>query len=1018
MIPVSLSLRNFLSYGEGCPPLDFTQFSVACLSGANGHGKSALLDALTYALWGEARKSAGERKPDEGLLRLGTSEMQVELCFELDDSLFRVIRSFRKKSRSGTTQLELQVFDEVSDQYRSLSESSSLTRTQERINQLLSMDYDTFINSAFIVQGRADEFTQKGARERKQILGEILGLSRYDQLQAMARTRLLDQTQRFEQEQRRLGELDEALAHKDQYTVQLQTLSAQLDERTRQLEGDEKVLEELRDQRHRREHLERQLAENKRQSDHLQERRQRLEKEQNHLQSQQEKDSEIIAQAATIQRDFTAYQELTGRESQLSRTVQEARNLETRSSQLDAQILQARHEVEQRLHKWEAQKQAIGDQLQSSRDLLNKSEIIKACFQLFEATRQQEQALEIQRIRHEALKHERAQMEHQIGLAEQRLQAQKDALENQIETLNRRLQERDSVEKRRAEIEQEIASLQNQLAERDQLKDAGSHLRAQLQQKGQQILHLEAEREKAREKVHILRQSTDAQCPLCGSRLDEEHQRQLDDELARQEQDQAQQIEREHQSIQDLEKELGSLRQRYQDLDKLDQPLQKLQRGLADQQAQQNQFAQTQTELTQLQEQGTALTHTLDQKQYEQENQTRLAQIETELQDLHYQENQHQEMRESLRQLTSAEAEHTHLQEAQVQAEKISATLAEAVEKYDLAHKYLEEDLYAQEERKELEQVRQQLNELGYDATEHQQIREQIDELSAAVALRERLIAAQQRHDATQETIAANATELVQTQETLEKLGTTLVQTEEELKTLTKVEEQFTSLTERLAQLRVERDQLLQQQGSLQVRYDQCLEMSEERDKLHEQMRASEREIWIYQQLSEAFGKDGIQALIIENAVPEIEEEANAILARLTDNRIQIAIESLRDLKKGGTRETLDIKIADEIGERSYHLYSGGEAFRTNFALRIALSKVLARRAGTRLRTLIIDEGFGTQDSQGLEQLIEAIQVISRDFDKVLVVTHMAELKNAFPVQIEVTKYPDVGSRFEIIKNA
>ena len=152
--------------------------------------------------------------------------------------------------------------------------------------------------------------------------------------------------------------------------------------------------------------------------------------------------------------------------------------------------------------------------------------------------------------------------------------------------------------------------------------------------------------------------------------------------------------------------------------------------------------------------------------------------------------------------------------------------------------------------------------------------------------------------------------------------------------------------------------------------------------------------------------------------MPEIEEEANAILARLTDNRIQIAIESLRDLKKGGTRETLDIKIADEIGERSYHLYSGGEAFRTNFALRIALSKVLARRAGTRLRTLIIDEGFGTQDSQGLEQLIEAIQVISRDFDKVLVVTHMPELKNAFPVQIEVTKYPDVGSRFEIIKNA
>jgi len=174
---------------------------------------------------------------------------------------------------------------------------------------------------------------------------------------------------------------------------------------------------------------------------------------------------------------------------------------------------------------------------------------------------------------------------------------------------------------------------------------------------------------------------------------------------------------------------------------------------------------------------------------------------------------------------------------------------------------------------------------------------------------------------------------------------------------------------------------------------------------------------FILEELGTAFGKDGIQALIIESAIPEIESEANAILARLTDNRIQISIESLRDLKKGGTRETLDVIISDEMGERPYHLYSGGEAFRTDFALRIALAKTLARRAGTRLRTLIVDEGFGTQDSDGIDCLIEAINEISVDFDKLIVVTHLPELKNAFPVQIHVTKHPEVGSRFEIIEN-
>ena len=102
-------------------------------------------------------------------------------------------------------------------------------------------------------------------------------------------------------------------------------------------------------------------------------------------------------------------------------------------------------------------------------------------------------------------------------------------------------------------------------------------------------------------------------------------------------------------------------------------------------------------------------------------------------------------------------------------------------------------------------------------------------------------------------------------------------------------------------------------QGALQTQLDHCTEWAAERDQIRVKLEEAQKNTWFYQQLVEAFGKDGIQALIIENAIPEIEDETNAILSRLTDNRIQISIESLRDLKKGGTRETLDIKIADII---------------------------------------------------------------------------------------------------------
>ena len=111
--------------------------------------------------------------------------------------------------------------------------------------------------------------------------------------------------------------------------------------------------------------------------------------------------------------------------------------------------------------------------------------------------------------------------------------------------------------------------------------------------------------------------------------------------------------------------------------------------------------------------------------------------------------------------------------------------------------------------------------------------------------------------------------------------------------------------------------------------------------------------------------------------------------------------------------KTLDISIADEVGTRPYELYSGGEAFRVNFAIRIALSKLLARRSGASLQTLVIDEGFGTQDAQGRERLVEAITRIQNEFEKIIVITHIDELKDAFPKRVYVYKTGD-GSKIMV----
>jgi exonuclease SbcC len=173
------------------------------------------------------------------------------------------------------------------------------------------------------------------------------------------------------------------------------------------------------------------------------------------------------------------------------------------------------------------------------------------------------------------------------------------------------------------------------------------------------------------------------------------------------------------------------------------------------------------------------------------------------------------------------------------------------------------------------------------------------------------------------------------------------------------------------------------------------------------------KEQGMFEELREAFGKRGVPAMIIEAAVPEIENKANELLQRMTAGRMNVRFETQRETQAGDVRETLDIKISDELGTRPYENYSGGEQFRVNFAIRIALSQLLARRAGAQLQTLIVDEGFGSQDAQGREKLVSAINSIADDFRLILVITHIDELKDAFPAQITVTKTGE-GSVVEV----
>jgi DNA repair exonuclease SbcCD ATPase subunit len=108
-----------------------------------------------------------------------------------------------------------------------------------------------------------------------------------------------------------------------------------------------------------------------------------------------------------------------------------------------------------------------------------------------------------------------------------------------------------------------------------------------------------------------------------------------------------------------------------------------------------------------------------------------------------------------------------------------------------------------------------------------------------------------------------------------------------------------------------------------------------------------------------AYGRDGIPALIVENAaIPQIETEANRILDELGGHRYcRIELRTQRALKTSrAPRDARHRHPHTDAGERPYETFSGGERTRLNLALRIALARLLAHRRGAESRLLAIDE--------------------------------------------------------------
>ncbi|MCB0101137.1 MAG: SMC family ATPase [Anaerolineales bacterium] len=870
---MKLKIAGFLSYHDPVE-LDFQAVNLACISGHNGAGKSSLLDAFTWSLFGESRGKG----TDVINLNQDVKAAEVVLTFEYEGNVYRVQRTL---PRNKSTVLEFQVWSgeweaegggrkaEGSGQkvegghWRPLTEKTTRD-TQARIEQTLRLDYETFINASFFLQGKADQFTQKKASDRKTILGSILGLEIWETYKEKTANRRKELESEVNEIDGRVAEIEAELAEEDERKRRLAELEETLKQLSTAREVQESALENIR-----------------RNAALINEQRKSVETAQTQLKRVQDSLALVHERITTKENERAEYSALVGRAGEIESAYK------------------AWQKVRKELEVWEKTAVEFREHDEKRQPLLREIEVERAKLE-------QEGA---------DLSEKWEVVSGQLALVDE-LESQLSAAQSALSDAEQKIQERAELEIQRNDARERQATLK---AENESLR---------------------REMDDLKNRIDALSIAEGAECPLCGQVLSESHRKATLAELEKNGKDKGDAFRTNKKETEDLAEQITNYQLKITNLTGADNDRVRFS----------NSISQLTLQLDSIQQQS---------KEWEKTGAKRLKEIE----------------------------------------------------------KTLESGKFASEAQKALKALDKELAKLGYDIAAHETKRIEEQELRGVEEEARKLESARELSkrigkeiDELNEERGKKKEEVDEAEKLLEKAEKVLANSETGAPSLQEAES-------KLFALREDENRVRDEAGAARQRVDVLETLRNRRAEYEQQRELLSQNIARHKTLERAFGKDGVPALLIEQALPQIQQKANDILERLSDGTMTIQFVTqaeYRDKKRDDLKETLDIHISDSSGMRDYEMYSGGEAFRVNFAIRLALSEILSQRKGARLQTLVIDEGFGSQDALGRQRLVEAINAVKKDFSKIFIITHLDELKDAFPNRIEIEK-TERGSTVQVV---
>lgn len=1008
MVPLKLSLRNFLSYGDNTASLDFRNFKIACLSGKNGHGKSALIDAMTWALWGKCRV-----KIKDEVIRRGASEARVEFEFESENNIYRILRSIERKKGGTSTSIYLDIFDSISGTFKPLDEGS---KTQNTIENILKMDYNTFICSSFILQGMADEFTKRTPSERKEILSKILKLDEYELITKKARQQSQNLNIELNTLENEEKHLEDEVSEKKLFEEKLKQASNEEKKLSIQITEFEimqgKLITQNESIKAKHENLNKLIRDKEENSQKCL----KLESELNQLTSLIQKDKEITSIEKEILKGFKEYEDVLKQEKVLSENELIKSKLETDLEITLNLINSEKTKILERLSSLKTKREEFEKILKTALETTSRQEEITSGFKKFTQLQSFEKELENKRQFSQELYLKESEIKNKIEQRRIELEASARELKSKAQDLKAKSEKKDGLIKEIGVLKLDLEKQNETQSELNRINEKLNKLR---EDKSAQIsgkAELEKRKDEEIKKLSVISFETkDPHCPLCESPLQNEAREALIEKLNGVISDLGNKLIRTKNYInrslleeRKLSDEIEKAQSETKRFIVLNKELGEKEQSLHEVEHYSKEFKTTYAQLK-------IITRKIEDQEYIKDFSKELDELYQKKSELGYDSDNHSKVKEELEKFRRYVTENELLKSDKIKKSQYEKEIKDVQTELRPLYEKLEQESFSQGNRKKVLKIKTVLSELSYDENKHKELRTEAKRLELYSRDKENLDKAKLGLSIREKEEKKITLELINEKKKSEAIQKELNAMERINSESKEIKQKLESATNRIDIMKKNKNEILTEITRSENHLERIEKLLNKRKEVQERIKIINRDLVIFKELVKAFGKNGLQALIIENAVPDIEIEANKILSRLTEGSMSLSLEMVRPTLKGRDKETLEIYIGDSSGTRSYETFSGGEAFRINFALRVAISKFIANRSGAQLRTLVVDEGFGTQDKDGLDQFVQVINTIKDDFDKILAITHVEELKERFPVRIEVTKEPGVGSSFEVI---